>query len=334
MVDGGSGLRLAEVAGAQPGAGEVTVDVAVCGICGSDLRFLEASVMSDGTVLGHETAGVIADVGAGVSDRSVGDRVTINPFSPCGTCRECTSGMEHICEHALGTYMGGGTTPGAYAGRVTVPASTTLPLPDGMDLRHAALTEPLAVSVRGIRLAGLEPGAPVAILGAGPIGLLAGLVAQQLGTGPVVVISTNEARAQRARELGLATASAEEVAAGAQALGGEIPTAVIECAGAPPTLALAIDLVRPGGTVVAVGVVQGPVEIIPLTLLLKEVVVRGSLGYSRADFDEALGLLASGAVPADQIITLEAPLADGPAIVGELGRGGSAHIKVLLDPRR
>lgn len=312
----------------------MTVDVAACGICGSDLRFLEASVMSDGTVLGHETAGVISEIGAGVSDRSVGDRVTINPFSPCGACRECRHGMEHICLEALGTYMGGGTTPGAYAERVNVPASTTLPLPDGLDLRHAALTEPLAVAVRGVRLARLEPGAPVAVLGAGPIGLLAGLVAQGLGSGPVVVISSNEARAERARELGLATASAEEVAAGAPALEGEIPIAVIECAGRPATLALAIDLVRPGGTVVAVGVVQGPVEIVPMTMVLKEVTVRGSLGYSGKDFDEALVLLASGAVPADQIITGEAPLADGPAIIDELGRGGSAHIKVLLDPRR
>ena len=332
VVEGGSGLRVAEIPVRDPSPGEVLVEVARCGVCGSDLRSLGAGTLADGVVLGHETAGTIVAVGADVDDRTVGDRVAVNPFAPCGSCPECSAGHGHLCPEAIAAYLGGGRTPGAFAPFVTVPARTTFALPDALDLRHAALAEPLAVAIHALRLPAVRLPASMAVIGAGPIGLLVALAARSLSDAPVVLLSNNPARTAFARELGLTTI---DTSGGADAaFEGPRPEIVVECAGSPEALDLALGLVRARGTVVGVGVVRGPIQITPARLLRKEAVVCGSLAYADCDFREAIALLSDGQIPAEGLISAEPGLRESPELIQRMLSGSSELLKVLVDPHR
>jgi (R,R)-butanediol dehydrogenase/meso-butanediol dehydrogenase/diacetyl reductase len=205
-------------------------------------------------------------------------------------------------------------------------------LPDSLGDRAGALVEPLAVAVRAVAKAELDPAEPVVVLGTGPIGLLTGLVLRDRGFERFVVVSRNTARGERAAALGLPTRA---LAGGEDAIRvavGAPPAAVFECAGTPPAARLAVDLVRPLGQVILVGMALEPLDLAAPPLVLKEAEIRGALAYRRADFAEAIELLASGRIPADELITGTAPLEAAEEMFQALVAPGNAHVKVLLEP--
>ena len=250
-------LRVVERPLPQPGPGEVAVDVAFCGICGSDLHFRDVpALFPAGTVPGHEFSGSIATLGEGVDGWEAGDRVCVLPFAQCGECAACLAGTEQVCATAIANGVGLGTgRPGGYADRVVVDARMLFALPEAVDDRAGTLVEPLAVAVHAHTRARPEPGDALMVIGAGPIGLLTALVARERGN-EVVVVSRNPARARRAEQLGLATVTPEDAATVAQA--GAQPAVVLECAGTGSALGLALELVAPLGRVVIVGVAPEP----------------------------------------------------------------------------
>jgi 2-desacetyl-2-hydroxyethyl bacteriochlorophyllide A dehydrogenase len=313
----------------EPGPGQVTVDVALCGICGSDLHFRDVpALFPAGTVPGHELAGSVAAVGAGVTGWRAGDRVCVLPFAQCGECAACRAGTEHVCPTAIANGVGLGTgRPGGYAERVTVDVPMLFALPDAVGERAGTLVEPTAVAVHALTRARSLPGERLAIIGAGPIGLLTALVARAQGLEPLLV-SRNPGRARSARELGLQTVAPSESAAAFA----KPPPVVLECAGTGSAMALALELAAPLGRVVIVGVAPEPFPLDPLPVIFKEVDILGSFTYRRADFAAAIELLASGAIPVAALISDVVALERAEETFRALTAPGNERTKVLLDP--
>jgi (R,R)-butanediol dehydrogenase/meso-butanediol dehydrogenase/diacetyl reductase len=329
-VAGDRSLTVVERPLPEPGPGQVAVDVAYCGICGSDLHFRDVpALFPAGTVPGHELSGTVAALGAGVTGWSAGDRVCVLPFAQCGDCSACRSGAEQVCGSAIADGVGLGTgRPGAYAERLVVDARMLFALPDAVDDRAGTLVEPTAVAVHALSRARARPGERVAVVGAGPIGLLTALVARGQGV-DAVLVSRNPGRAQRAEELGLRTAAPEAAAA---AFASQPPAVVVECAGTGSAVALALALVAPLGRVIMVGVPPEPFAFDPLPAIFKEVDIRGALAYGRADFQAAIDLLAAGRIPSAALIDDVVALEGAEAAFRSLTDPRNRRLKVLLDP--
>jgi 2-desacetyl-2-hydroxyethyl bacteriochlorophyllide A dehydrogenase len=328
-------LMLVERSVPEPGPGQVEIEIAYCGICGSDLHFRDIpALFPSGTVPGHEFSGAISAVGEGGGDWSVGDRVSVLPFAQCGECALCLAGEEQVCPHAVANGVGLGTgRPGGYAERVIVDASMLFALPDDLDDAAAALAEPVAVGVHAVAKAGVEPDAPVVVVGAGPIGLVTALVLRARGFERLVLISRNAARARAAQELGLRTVGAEDAATDAlTALNGDAPAAVFECAGTPSAATLALELVRPLGRVVLVGIALEGLSLPATAIVFKEAELVGALVYRRSEFAAAIDLLAHGRIPTEGLISDIVPLERAEAMFQALTTPGNAHMKVLLQP--
>jgi 2-desacetyl-2-hydroxyethyl bacteriochlorophyllide A dehydrogenase len=267
-------------------------------------------------------------LGDGPGAWRLGDRVCVLPFAQCGECELCRSGQEQVCPHAIANGVGLGTgRPGAYAEQVIVDQRMLFALPDSVDDRAGALTEPLAVAVRAVEQAGLSPDQPVMVLGAGTIGMLTALVLADRGFDQVVLVSRNPARAALASSLGLSAVSLEKLPST------HAPVCVFECAGTPAAARLAVDAVRPLGRVMLVGVALEPLDLAAPALLFKEVELRGVLAYSRANFAAAIELLAQGRIPAEALITATVALEDTETMFQALASSANAHLKVLLAPR-
>ena len=324
-------LVLVECPALEPAPGQALVEVAYCGICGSDLHFRDVpELFPAGTVPGHEFSGRIVSLGDGVRGWSAGDRVCVLPFGQCGKCATCRAGNEQVCPHAVTGGVGLGTgRPGAYAGQVVVDERMLFSLPDSVDDRAGTLVEPLAVATRAVDLARVDPDEPVLVLGAGPIGLLTALVLRHRGARQVVVCSRNPAGGVRAAVLGLYTTSIDDVA---RTPPDEGPACVFECAGTPAAAQLAVEALRPLGRLLLVGLALAPLDLAAPAIVLKELEIRGVIAYRRAQFQAAIDMLAAGAIPVDELITEIVPLADAEAAFQSLTARGSEKIKVLLAP--
>jgi len=324
-------LVTVELPAPEPGPGQALVDVACCGICGSDLHFREVpELFPAGTIPGHEFSGRIVAVGDGVAGWSAGDRVCVLPFGQCGECAVCRAGHEQVCPHAVSNGVGLGTgRPGAYAGQVVVDERMLFSLPDAVDDRAGTLVEPLAVAIRAVDQAAVDPEAPVLVLGAGPIGLLTALVLRHRGVRRTLVCSRNPARARRAAALGLDMVSLDEVAGMPPA---DSPACVFDCAGTPASAHLAVQVLRPLGRLLLVGLSLAPLDLPAPALVIKELQILGVIAYRRAQFQAAIDLLATGAIPVDALITEVVPLAEAEAAFQALTAHGSDKVKILLAP--
>ncbi|WZH54485.1 MAG: alcohol dehydrogenase catalytic domain-containing protein [Nocardioides alkalitolerans] len=321
-------LAQAERAAPVLGPDEVAVDVVFCGVCGSDLHMLGDRGFPAGSVLGHELSGVVAAVGAGVAEPRIGDRVVVLPYESCGSCRYCTEGRENLC--VTGGHLGsviGVQRPGGLASTVVVAAGSVVPLPPRASLEHGALAEPVAVACRAADRVLSGPDDPVVVVGTGPIGILVALVLAAGGRTAVRALEVNPARRARAAALGIDVVDPAEGTTAA--LRGQDVATFVDCTGAPEAVASQVAAVRRGGRVVLVGL-GASVEIDAEQTILREIEVVGSAGYARRDFHRAVELLASGALPADALITRVAPIADADNVFADLRDPATTHIKVLL----
>lgn len=303
----------------EPEPGEVRVRLLACGICGSDLHFHHAGLWASGTTPGHEMAGEIDALGDGVSGLAKGDRVAIEPLHTCGTCQECLAGQPVRCRELQihGIHRAGGL-----AEFVSVQASRAFRVPADLDPRIAALAEPMAVVVHGLRRGVLCAGQRVLVLGAGTVGLLTALAARELGAGEVFVTARHPHQAELASALGAARvlreADADESALRNLARDLPIDLVVETVGGRADTLRLAAHALRPGGNVCVLGLFLGPPRLDPLLLLLKEASLIWSNCYARApgepDFATATRLVASHRGTLAHLLTHTVPL-------DEVGRG-------------
>ncbi|HEX8003420.1 MAG TPA: alcohol dehydrogenase catalytic domain-containing protein [Mycobacteriales bacterium] len=312
-------LLWTEVPEPVPGPGQVRLRVAACGVCGSDMHLRGMGILPPGYVMGHEFAGVVDEVGPGVTGWSAGDAAAVYPFVPADA---------HDMAASI-TGIGCGGPAGGLAEAAVVPADRLWRLPAGMNVVHGALVEPLAVALHALDVAGVTPDDAVAVVGAGPIGALTAVALRARGIANVAVVEPNEGR--RALVDGPAFGLEGVHEALMAALGGP-PRVVFECAGHPTAPGLALELVAPSGVVALLGVLSDPVPISQLLLMVKEAQLRASFCYRPASFDEAVGLLANGQVPVDRLVTSRRPMAQTDAVMTELRSPGTNELKVLLEP--
>ncbi|MBL8930815.1 MAG: alcohol dehydrogenase catalytic domain-containing protein [Kineosporiaceae bacterium] len=318
-----------------PLAGQVQVRSVAVGICGSDTHAAHGRhpFIPMPYHPGHEVIGVVSALGEGVTSVAVGDRVTVEPDLPCWGCKMCTSGRQNLCENLQ--FFGCGWEQGGMADYFTLPANRLHAIPDGMDDRTAALIEPLSTPVHAVRIAGDVAGRAVVILGAGTIGLLVLAVVRAHGARRVVVTDVLEAKRDRARQLGaddVVDAAASDAADQVRSALGESADVVFDCVAVEPTVRQAIMMASKGGTVVIVGVPASDVSV-PLAIVQDhQVRIQGSATYLPEDYAESIALLASGAVPVEQIVTRIRPVEEVAAAFEDSVSGEQIKVLIGMDP--
>jgi|SRR5581483_3909195 len=326
--EGDETFRLGEGEVVAPATGEVRLDVAYCGICGTDVHIAHGAMdhrVRRPQVVGHEMSGTVAEVGAGVEGFAVGDPVVVRPLDTRDTT-PADRGFSHIGRNLK---FLGIDTPGAFQSSWTVPAFTLHHLPTGVDLRLAALTEPLAVACHDVRRADLAPGETAVVLGAGPIGLLIALVARAAGA-RVLLSEVNAARVEFARSLGFAVATPDAVGAQVRELTGDAGADVVfEVSGAAPAVLAMTELAAIRGRLVIVAIHPEPQPVKLFDFFWKELELRGARVYEPEDYERAIALLAAGELPLERLITRVEPLERLPELFHELGDS----VKVLVDCR-
>ena len=312
-----------------PGPGEIVIKVSRCGICGTDLHMTDghAQTYPAGVVIGHEFAGEVVAVGPGVTRFKTGDVAAALPVVGCGRCANCLAGETMWCDAGLNGILGGF---GQYA---IAHAHAAIKLPATLSVEDGALIEPLAVSLHGVTLAELKPGAKVLVQGAGPIGLGCVFWSKHLGAGRVAITSRSRRSEALAMQMGAAAfvQTSEQLTADVNAALGGVPDVVFECVGMPGQLAQAIHLVRPRGTVVLLGNCMVPDTIVPALAMSKQVRIQGSMVYSVAEFETVAEVLNSGRVEPRAMVTDTIGYAELPATFEAL-RHPTTQCKVLIRP--
>ena len=305
-----------------PGPGEVVVRSEACGICGSEVEGYLGLMPNrvPPLVMGHEFAGVVVGLGAGVDPTWAGRRVAVNPIAGCGKCRYCVAGRRNVCPER--TLVGVGS-PGGFAGATAVPERCLFEMPAGLDPRLGALAEPLANGVHAIRRAAPDGAERAVVIGAGTIGLACMQAAMLHGIPDVTVVERHPARRDHALRLG-ATAAAES--ADGVAPGADL---VIDAAGTEDTRRRALDLLGPAATAIFIGM-QSDETALPWRRVVRgNHTIRGVFAYEDTDFRSALELLAAGSAGIGELKAV-LPLEAGPAAFAELAEGPTAEIKVFL----
>lgn len=341
-LHGRGDLRVDDVEEPPAGSTAVTVAVAWCGICGTDVheyRDGPAVVPHAGRphpltgetlplTLGHEIAGVV--LASPDPEVPVGARVVVDPLLACGACAPCASGNRHLCR--IGGAVGLIGRGGGFADRLSVELEQVHLLPDEVPLDLAALVEPLAVGWHAARRGAVVAGSTVLVVGAGPIGLGCLVAARAAGAArTVVAVRSDGARAALARDLG-----ADEVVLdldGARVAGPEGGfDVVLETAANPTALRIALVAVRAQGRVVDVGLWGRPAELHLDGLLARELSVVGSMGYEPRDFEEVVAALAAGDLgDVGRMITARVSLEDATELgFRPLAERRGDHVKVLV----
>jgi L-iditol 2-dehydrogenase len=333
-------LELATLPVPVPEPSDVLVQVAACGICGSDVHGY------DGTsgrripplVMGHEAAGTIAAVGSQVNGFAVGDRVTFDSTVYCGACAFCRKGEINLCDdrQVVGVSCGDYSRAGAFAEYVTVPARIVYKLPENLSFAEAAMLEAVSVALHAVAVSKLEGGETALVIGAGMIGLLTLQAARAAGCSRVFVADIDATRLKSASELGAdetILASGAELTRGIlQLTEGRGVDVVLEAVGRNETIAASIDCVRKGGTVTLIGNITPQVNLPLQKVVSRQIRLQGSCA-SCGEYPEAMELMAAGKIRVDSLITAVAPLRDGPSWFDRLHSGEPNLMKIVLDPR-
>ena len=339
LVEGRRQIVLRDMAEPEPAPGKAVVEIAYCGICGTDLHAWASGAPYNPAICGHEWSGAVARLGTGVTHVKEGDRVALGIAPACGSCPDCRSGRGAYCSTAFAGMIGVGPLAarhGGFARAIAIDASRLIPMRSGISEPVAAMLEPATVALHAVRRTPLRLGDGCVVLGAGPIGLLTQQCARAAGAGAVVVVEPHLARREKARQLG-ATAvvdpATEDVASRVRAVLGPFGADVVfECAGMPQAIDQAASLAKRGGVVSLVGLANVPAQITPATWLVNEVRVAASLGYLNEEFDLAMGLVQDGRLELAPLHTRTVPLAEiGDAFARLLG--SADEIKILVDPR-
>jgi (R,R)-butanediol dehydrogenase / meso-butanediol dehydrogenase / diacetyl reductase len=313
------------------GDGQVRIEVAYAGICGTDLHIFHGHMdtrVEIPAVIGHEMSGTIAAIGDGVTGWNVGDHVTVMPLRWDGTCPGCQAGNQHICQNL--DFIGI-DSPGALQRFWTVDADVLVALPDSLRLDHAALVEPVAVAVHDVRRGEVASGDRIVVLGGGPIGVLIATVARHSGA-QVVVVEVDEGRRAAISELGfevLDPTSTDQVDWVANWTAGAGADVAFEVSGAASAVLASTDLVKVRGTVVVVAIHPQPRPINLQRVFWRELRLLGARVYERTDFEQAIELLDSGVIPAEALISSVRPITQTAAAFADLEAGKA--MKVLID---
>ena len=313
----------------EPGPQQAVVQVEAVGVCGSDTAYYKVGRIGDYVVdgpiiLGHEVSGQVVQIGSDVRNVAVGDRVAIEPGTPCRNCRECIAGRYHLCPDLI--FLATPPYDGALVQRMAIDARNLYRIPDEMSYEEGALLEPLSVGIWGCKRANLQAGDDVLVTGAGPVGLLAAAAARAFGAGSVTITDLSEFRLGVARDMGF-------VAERADAAGEATFDVLLECSGAPGVLGSALRRLRPAGRAAMIGMSKESAIALPLAQLnVNELTVSLVNRYNHT-WPLAIELVSSGRVDLKGLVTHHFPLA-GSAEALTLGSRVPDSIKAVIHPQQ
>lgn len=304
-------LVIEDVPVPKPGYGDVLVHISATAICGTDIGIYNGKTPVDyPRILGHESTGVVAEVGQGVTHLRAGDRVIMSPTSYCGVCRDCLSGYFNLCTNG-GLF--GREFDGTYAEYAKLAENRAFKLPDSIDAVEATTINVLSTVVYGQRKVSLFPGAAVVVIGEGPAGLLHTQLAKLRGAGPVIGVSRSAwkldlAKSHYGADYVLSDNVKEQVLELTSGRGADF---VIESAGSAATLNLATELVRPAGTILAFGITPPTIsEFKAYSLYYKDLTIVGSRAMQPIDWPSSIEMVRSGKFDLRAMITHRLPLTD------------------------
>ncbi|MCK6482516.1 MAG: alcohol dehydrogenase catalytic domain-containing protein [Phycisphaerae bacterium] len=304
----GVGLKIEDVPVPGIGAGDILVKVAACGVCHTDLHYIEhgvATFKKPPIVLGHEASGVVAECGSDVVAFKAGQRVLIPAVLTCGRCAFCRHGRENICTDMR---MLGNHFDGAYAEYVAVPAKDVLHLPDSIPIEEAAIiADAVSTPFHAVKnRARVQPGDSVVVFGCGGVGINAVQLATAAG-GRVIAVDVSERKLEWARQFGAAAtinaAKVERVSKEVRKLTGGGADIAMEVIGNPRTIEEAFECVRTGGRLVVVGYTHEAISIVAGKIMFKEIEVLGSLGCRPCDYVPLLRLVEQGRIDLKRQVT-------------------------------
>jgi (R,R)-butanediol dehydrogenase/meso-butanediol dehydrogenase/diacetyl reductase len=339
VITGQERLDLIEVPDPEPTENGVVVEIALCGICGTDIHAYQSGRPYNPAICGHEWVGTLSAVGRSVAGFAEGDRVVVAVPPSCGRCGPCIAGQPAYCSAVFMSATGRDLTSpthGGFAPRLGVPASRVIRARSGLSDVEAAQVEPATVAFHAVRRSGIRLGHVAVVQGAGPIGLTTLQWVRAAGARDVIVIEPNESRRAIASTVG----ATHVVAPGPEAdqlvrertrgLGADI---AYECVGRPFAVQRAADLVRRGGEVCLIGLADSDAAITPAVWLVKEITLTSALAYAHDEFSVAMDMIADGVVKLEPLHSSTVGLDGLAASLAELASGSSPEHKVLVDPR-
>lgn len=317
VLTGKQSLTIEERPDLVANPGEVIVQVAGCGICGSDVQAYQSGTgIRPGTVMGHECVGAVASSGSEIQTFKTGDRVAVKPMVGCGICHYCRRGQFSVCHQALKDGLGlSPKTDGAYANQIRIPhpEKMLIPLPDSISFDDAILAEPLATSLHAVRLSRLQIGDDAVILGAGTIGLGVLQFLRMGGAGKIIVVEPSPVKRKLALQLkadAVIDPDQEKdklrsrILEMTDGLGAEI---VFECAGVPQSVQASYRLVKRSGQVLLVGVNHAKVCVQSYVITIKEIQLKGVFGYGD-EFSTVIDLMGQKKIDVAPMLSDEIPL--------------------------
>lgn len=329
-------LRIEDRDASDPGPGEVQIKIAAGGICGSDLHYFNHGGfgpvrLKEPMILGHEVAGHVTALGDGVSGLSIGQLVAVSPSRPCGNCRYCNEGRHNQCLNMrfYGSAMPFPHIQGAFRQVLVADAAQCAPA-DGLTPGEAAMAEPLSVCLHATRQAGTMMGKSVLVTGCGPIGILCILAARRAGADLIVATDLSPFTLKMAEAAGAdLTLNMAENPADLEQFTADKGTfeVLFECSGAAPALAAGISAMRPGGTIVQLGL-GGDMSLPMMAITAKELALKGSFRFHE-EFFTAVNLMQKGLIDVKPFITQTFALDDAVAafeIAGDRSQTVKAQI--------
>lgn len=315
-----------------PKSDEVRIEVAYCGVCGTDVHIYMGHMdgrVANPQIIGHEMSGIIADVGSNVTGWQSGDRVVVRPLDHCGNCPACAAGHRHICHNLK---FLGIDTPGAMQGSWTVPAHTLHRLPERVSLQHAAMIEPVAVACHDVRLGAVKAGEQIVVIGGGPIGMLIALVAREVGA-QVLISEVTSFRLKLAQALGfdVVNPTQDDLAAVVnERTDGAGADVVFEVSGSKAGASIMTEIARTRGRIVMVAIFAQPTEVNLFRFFWRELQLIGARVYEPQDFDQAIRLVADGRLPLDRLISTVRPLTELQTVFEQI-EGGANFMKAMIE---
>jgi 2-desacetyl-2-hydroxyethyl bacteriochlorophyllide A dehydrogenase len=293
----------------KPAAGEARLDVAFCGICGTDIHIFHGAMdqrVSMPQIIGHEVSATVAEIGEGVTNVAVGDRVAVRPLH-FGEPADFDNGHKHVGKNLkfIGIDM-----PGGMQSSWTVPSYTLHPLPENLNLQHGAMIEPAAVACHDVRLGEVKSGETCVVIGGGPIGLLIALVAIEKGAS-VILSEVNSSRLELAETLGITAVNPTQkdlAEAVSEITNGKMADCVFEVSGSAAGVEAMTDLPNVRGRIVMVAIHPQPRPVNLFKFFWSEIKMIGARLYEEQDFDEAIRLAAGGKLHLDKLITQVNPI--------------------------
>ena len=314
---------------------DVLLEISHCGVCGSDIHFVLEGWSAPDKVHGHEFSGTVVKVGDAVTSWSVGDAVVGGPTVRCGECDYCQAGRPNLCD-GRASVGAGGEWQGAFADYMRVPEAELLKLPDGLSLREAALTEPLAVALHGLTRAEVQPGERVLITGGGPIGALSAAALIHRGITNVVVSEPSPVRRALCERLGATVVEPADLQTPPMpdTITGAPFHVALECSGHAVAMEQCLGQLARMGRLVLVGAGIKAPRFDPNRILLNELSITGAFCYDAGGFEAALEMLASPSFPTDLLIEpQDVGLHELRDAIGRLG-AGEIPAKVVVAPAR